>query len=98
MSDYTDSSTVIKRPNGWMLREKRSDASGNRYQTGYVVTPHGYVHLSAARLQDRKWTNLDFVHNGREWSRYYDNYYQPRYVVTLCARFAAEVVAGQVQV
>lgn len=100
MTNYTDSSVAITRSDGYRLQEESYDEGDYLYQSGCVATPDGHVQVIATWVKKarRKKTHLMFIHRGREWTRHYDNYYQPRYVVTLCARFAAEVVAGQVQV
>lgn len=68
--------------------------ASNVHQEGYVTTPHGYVYVGGrAWLNSDKSTRLEFIHDGRLHIRQIREIYQPRHLVTLAKRFAAEIAA-----
>lgn len=63
---------------------------------GYVTTRYGYVYVWARTWNGyEKTTRLQFIRSGRQYSRYIADIYQPRYLVTLARRFAAEIVGQE---
>lgn len=64
------------------------------YLEGEVVTPHGYVTVLAYTYPDRSLTRMDFIWNGRIYSRTFQKRYSKRYIVTLGRRFVEDVVGG----
>lgn len=65
--------------------------------TGWVKTGHGIVaviHSEPPRFKDHYGTCLEFVYDGRCYTRFYQKQYSARYLVTLCKEFAADVVEG----
>ena len=74
----------VSRPYGML----NHSSSGVQSQ-GTVFTPHGIVLVASDRAVGV--TNLTVVHDGRARQRIIDKGYSERYLVTLAARFAAEV-------
>lgn len=76
--------------NGYAVRD------GTRWEsTGYVQTYHGSVEVYSVWHPDNsQFTRLDFIYDGLMHYRNIDAYYQPRYLVTLARRFAAEIATG----
>lgn len=65
---------------------------------GYVVTVHGHVAVSSvdevyADGEPYKYTTLELIWAGRMWRRQIGASFQPRTLVTLAKKFAAEVAA-----
>lgn len=58
------------------------------YSTGYVVTPHGVVGV----YTEPNFTSLCVVHDGREYRGWWRQSFTERGLVTLCKRFARDVV------
>lgn len=59
---------------------------------GYVATPQGFVRVYSTWWPDgTKHTRLTLIYGGRQYERSISNYYQPRYLVTLAKKFAADI-------
>lgn len=67
--------------------------------TGWVETQHGIVQVYSRIDYKRNYqqTELYFALNGHRYVRTINDFYQPTYLTTLANRFAAAVVAGEVQ-
>lgn len=88
MSNYRDSIGAI-----YAINRIETDSSGSGYtHYGFAATPDGFVHVQSMEWETgQAFTRLIFIHRGRQFERDYDEAYQPRYLVTLAKRFAAEV-------
>ena len=66
------------------------------YLDGHVLTPHGIVSCySQGSATDTPHTSLTVVINGRMYTRGFNRRYSTRGMVTLAARFAAELSRGK---
>lgn len=70
------------------LAEKMT-TKGDVWYHGYIYTPHGIV---AVLWSEPRGTLLRLVHNGLVYERQWRRQFQPRYLVTLAKRFAADIV------
>lgn len=50
--------------------------------------------MQTPRAKNHYGTCLEFVYDGQCHTRYLHDGYQPRYLVTLCKRFASGIVEG----
>lgn len=58
------------------------------------ATVHGYVKMDAFKFAydpNDAYTTLQFIWQGRLYSRTYRRFYSPRYAARLASRFAAEI-------
>lgn len=58
---------------------------------GYVKTLYGIVIVDSRAYISESHTRLEFICNRRLWVRVFDRQFQPRYLVALCKRFAADI-------
>lgn len=105
MPEFTDSwQRVGSRPNGCDLYASvHVNDNGSRWHhlTGAVETPTGFVFVSSSLYTGVDGptgmdTEMKVVCGDRVYRRSWDTSYSPRYLVTLAARFARQVAAGEV--
>lgn len=97
MKVKSDNSYEVSRPQGWSLRTEKID-TGDYEISGNVATPHGMVEVSHYGYAGRGGkppsghTFLRWQNGSRVYSRQLvDGQYSRRYLVTLAARYAAEM-------
>lgn len=61
---------------------------------GHVLTPNGIVNVNSNTYHKNGFTSIHLMHKGKCYLRSFERYYTPRGLVTLAARFAAEIAGG----
>ena len=100
MPEYEDMKhSTGKRPERWAMdKDFQNDEYGTWHcERGNVTTPFGIVHISTSQYYNKRKksangsSRLNFVYDGKDYTREFKKNYRPRYLVTLAMVFAKEI-------